>query len=100
MHKLILSPAAEQDILTALEYTRITWGDAQADRYAQKIMAGLQTLQHMPKSGRLRPDLSPRHRSYPIAHHVALYFLEHNTVFLSRFVHQARDVSSEDVEEQ
>jgi plasmid stabilization system protein ParE len=99
MHHLMMSPAAEQDVLSALEYTRIFWGDAQAERYGQTIMEGLKILQHMPKSGRLRPDLSPKHRSYPIAHHIALYFVEQNTIFLSRFVHQARDISSEIVDD-
>ncbi len=89
----MISPAAEQDMLSALEYTRIFWGDAQADRYGKTIMEGLTVLQRLPKAGRLRPDLSPKHRSYPIAHHIALYFVEENTIFLSRFVHQARDIS-------
>lgn len=91
-HTLILSPEAEKDILTTLEYTQDTWGEAQAERYRSTLDKGLKLLAGNPYLGRSRSDISPKHRSFPIEKHIAVYFLDDENIYLSRLFHQSRDI--------
>lgn len=91
-YTLILSPEAEKDILTALEYTQDTWGKAQADIYSADLDAGLKLLAGNPHIGRERSDISPKHRSFPIKKHIAVYFVEGETIYLSRLFHHSKDI--------
>lgn len=91
-HALILSPEAELDILTVLEYTEGKWGKEQADSYNARLESGLNLIKENPSIGRTRADISAKHRSFPIEQHVAVYFVEKNTVYLSRLFHHSKDI--------
>lgn len=95
--KLIFSPAAENDILAALEYTIDTWGEEQADRYGQALHDGFTMLTKNPYIGRSRPDISPQHRSFPIEKHIAVYVVKDEIVFISRLFHQSRDITQHEI---
>ena len=91
-YTLIFSPEAELDILTALEYTEKRWSAEQADCYNAHINSGLQLIRENPYIGRARTDISVKHRSFPIEQHVAVYFIEGDTVYLSRLFHHSKDI--------
>jgi toxin ParE1/3/4 len=83
-YALILSPEAQKDILTALEYTLETWGEAQAEHYKDAIDAGFKRLTKNTYLGKSRANISCKHRSFPIEKHIAVYFLEQKTVCIFR----------------
>jgi toxin ParE1/3/4 len=66
---LIISPLAQDDILSIIEYTLIQWGEKQVDQYLKHVQVGLQRIADNPFAGILRPDISSKHRSVPIQKH-------------------------------
>ncbi|GIW05070.1 MAG: hypothetical protein KatS3mg059_1690 [Thermomicrobiales bacterium] len=64
-HRLILTPEAEDDARSILEFTLVTWGERQHDRYAGRIAETLGQLAKFPNLGRLRDDLAAGLRTFP-----------------------------------
>lgn len=95
--RLVISPKAEADILATLEYTEIEWGVAQADVYLALLEKGFLQIRDNPLIGRIRPDISAKHRSFIIGKHIAIYFVEGNVTYLSRLLHHSRDIFSHDI---
>jgi plasmid stabilization system protein ParE len=56
-NQIILSPLAEQDLMAIMEYTMSTWGDSQADIYAERLDNALQGIKDNPEIGRLREQI-------------------------------------------
>jgi len=57
---------AEKDVDAILSYTLTAWGEAQAQAYILGLYDLLDIVSENPAAGRLRPELAPGLRSFPI----------------------------------
>ncbi len=93
-YNLSLSSLAQNDLTAILEYTIQQWGDNQADKYLEQIKSGLSKIQDNPNIGRVRTDISDRHRSILIEKHIVIYIVQDKQIFVSRILHQSRDIKT------
>ena len=89
--RLILSPAAQDDITDILLYTLQTWGEEQMDVYAASLDKGLMLLINKPDIGRSRPELYSGCRSYRIREHVVYYAVHDEDINVARILHGRMD---------
>lgn len=93
-YDLLLSPLAQNDLTAIFEYTIQQWGDNQADKYLEQIQNGLSKIQNNPNIGRVRTDISDRHRSILVEKHIIIYIMQNNQIFVSRILHHSRDIKT------
>ena len=90
-YTLHLSRQAEKDIESILQYTYETYGERQQQRYAAALHAALETITGNPGLGHRRPDLSARHRAFPVEQHVVVYTVSSRIVHVARILHGRMD---------
>ena len=66
--------------------------EAQADRFLELVEAKLNLLATQPRMGRLRDDLIPELRSFPIGRYIVYFFPASDGIDLVRVLHSARDI--------
>ena len=93
-YNLSLSSLAQNDLTAIIEYTIQQWGDNQADKYLEQIKNGLSKIQDNPNIGRVRTDISDRHRNILIEKHIVIYIVQNKQIFVSRILHQSRDIKT------
>jgi toxin ParE1/3/4 len=93
-HIILLSPLAKNDLFAIAEYTMQKWGNNQADIYLDKIDKALLKIQDNPNIGRVRSDISDRHRSFLMEKHLLVYTVEDTEIIISRILHHSRDIKS------
>ena len=81
------------DLTAIARYTRTTWGPRQARLYREELELSIQKLALSPGVGRLREDLAPLVRSFPVARHVAFYIEGAEGIVVLRVLHPSMDVS-------
>ena len=86
------APRARRDYLDILAYTTQAWGERQSDRYAEKLLEGLDSLAAFPYLGKRRDEIAQGVRSLPIEHHVVYYRIVVETIRVLRIKHQRADV--------
>jgi len=82
------SRRAEADLLSIVDYTLRTWGEAQANRYIDELEACCQMLADNPALGRADDDVRPGLRRMECGRHVVFYRREGEGVLVSRILHQ------------
>ena len=82
------------DLRNIVRYTRESWGRKQARMYREEIELGIQKLALSPGLGRVRSDVAPSVRSFPIARHVAFYVESEGGITVVRVLHPAMNVAS------
>lgn len=82
------------DLRNIVRYTRESWGRKQARIYREEIELGIQKLALSPGLGRVRSDVAPSVRSFPIARHVAFYVESKGGITVVRVLHPAMNVAS------
>ena len=86
-YHLELSPQAESDIETILQYTRQKHGVEQEDSYFEALKAALHTIRDNPHLGHKREDLDPKDRAYKVKKHVIVYAVGTELVSVYRILH-------------
>ncbi len=81
--ELRVSPRAERDIATILNYTRKTWGTGQEDTYALVIRNAFGRIQAFPKIGRRVSEHRPAVRELVLEYHTIVYRYRGDTVIHS-----------------
>ena len=81
------------DLRNIARHTRETWGPEQARLYREEIELGIRKLALAPGVGRVRGDVAPSVRSFPIARHVAFYREGEDGITVLRLLHPSMDVS-------
>ena len=84
---------ALDDLREIARYTKETWGREQARLYREEIELSIQKLALAPGMGRVRADVAPSVRSFPIARHVAFYREGEDGITVLRLLHPSMDVS-------
>lgn len=69
--------------------------ETQADRFLELVEAKLNLLATQPRMGKLRDDLIPELRSFPIGRYIVYFFPASDGIDLVRVLHSARDIGSE-----
>ncbi len=89
--RLLLSPAAQDDLADILLYTLQAWGEEQQDTYATLLDGGLLRISDNPEIGRSRPELYSDCRSYRIREHIVYYAVRGQDIHVSRVLHVRMD---------
>ena len=84
---------ALDDLRKIARYTRETWGQRQARLYREELELGIRKLALSPGMGRVRADVAPLVRSFPIARHVAFYVEGEGGITVLRLLHPSMDVA-------
>ncbi|MFC4726242.1 type II toxin-antitoxin system RelE/ParE family toxin [Glycocaulis abyssi] len=82
-----LSPEAGEDLLEIGRYTTQEWGEAQSERYLDRLDDAFNRLAGMPGLGRLRGDVRPGVFSFPAGHHVVWYRQAASGIEILRVLH-------------
>ena len=94
MPRYDFSRRALADLRNIVRYTRESWGRKQARMYREELELGIQKLALSPGLGRVRSDVAPSVRSFPIARHVAFYVESEGGITVVRVLHPAMNVAS------
>ena len=81
------------DLREIARYTRETWGLIQARLYREELELGFRKLALSPGMGRVRTEVAPRVRSFPIARHVAFYCESEGGITVLRVLHPSMEVA-------
>ena len=81
------------DLRDIARYTRETWAQRQARLYREELELGIRKLALSPGMGRVRADVAPSVRSFPIARHVAFHVEGEGGITVLRLLHPSMDVA-------
>ena len=84
---------AEQDLDEIWFYIALD-NVAAADNLLDDIDSSCQLLAIQPQAGRLRPELAPELRSFPVGRYVVFYRPQDDGIEVVRVLHSARDIES------
>ena len=84
---------AEQDLDEVWFYIALD-NVVAADNLLDNIDSSCQLLAMQPQAGRLRPELAPELRSFPVARYVVFYRPQDDGVEVVRVLHSARDIEA------
>lgn len=84
-------PRARDDLADIWDYIADD-SEARADAFIETIDRKFQTLAGRPGIGRLRDELKPSLRSFPVGRYVIFYFPLPDGVDIVRVLHSARDI--------
>ena len=90
---LLISPQAEEDLLNIWSYIASD-SPVNADRFLSYLYEQAQHLLELPQSGRLRAELAPNVRSFPVAKYLLFYREQGSNIELIRVLHAARDIDT------
>ncbi|HGG59284.1 MAG TPA: type II toxin-antitoxin system RelE/ParE family toxin [Gammaproteobacteria bacterium] len=91
MFEIHKSRRACADIHNIWLYSFENWGEAQADKYFDQLMAGINELRRHPELGKPRDSLRKGYRSLQIQHHVVFYTVSSSIVSIKRVLHERMD---------
>ena len=95
MPRYDVSRRALADLREIVNYTRETWGLKQARLSRQELELAIQKLALAPGLGRVRAEVAPSVRSFPIARHVAFYVESEGGISVLRVLHPSMDISGD-----
>jgi len=85
--RLIISPAARDDLKDIFQFGLRNWGEARSSKYLDSLKTRLWTLTEQPEMGVERDELLPNLRSFPVESHVIFYRLEIEQIEIIRVLH-------------
>lgn len=92
MSRVSFTPAARLDVREI--YDHIAEGNpARADAFVGELEARCNLLGSSPEMGRLRSELAPGLRSFPVGNYVIFYRPRARGVLIVRILHGARDIT-------
>ena len=91
MKQFRVAPAARADLDEIWSYIAQDNPEA-ADKFIRAIVSRFPALAARPELGRMREELSPRLRSFPIGRYVVFYRPMETGVEIARVLHGARDL--------
>lgn len=92
MANYLLSKLAQQDIISIVDYTMDTWGQAQVSKYLSQLEQRFEWLSENSESGKKREDVKEGYRSYPEGRHVIFYRIAKGGVEIIGIIHQSEEV--------
>ena len=86
-----LTERAEDDLAEIWATIAAARDERTADRMHRKILEACRSHARLPESGRLRDDLAPGLRSFPVRPYVVFFRPEEETILVLRILHGRRD---------
>ena len=93
MTRIIKSPAAEKDLDDIWDYIAEDNPD-RAVQFLRMLEEKLDTLAQTPQIGRLREELAPKLRSFPVKNCIIFYEPLEDGIFIVRVLHTSRDIDT------
>lgn len=90
-YKLLISPAAQQDLRDIYQFGLRTWGKNQSNSYLDALEEHFWSLTAQPHMGMERTELAAGMRSFPVQSHVVYYLFKANQVEIVRVLHGRQD---------
>lgn len=87
-----LSPAAEFDLETIWEYTLKRWGDEQASRYIDQLVAEFAELAQFPMAAPACDYIRPGYRRSRMERHIIYFRITSYGIAIVRVLHERMDV--------
>jgi len=87
-----LTPRAAEDLDAIADYTMVTWGLDQLERYLQLLNDRFEWLARNPLAGRERNDVHRGYRSFPEGSHVIFYIVSGDHVDVIGIPHKSMDI--------
>lgn len=88
-----ISYQADQDLLEIGFYTALK-NMVAANRFVQRLEETFNRLATNPRMGRIRDDLAPNLRSFPVGSYLIFYRQTEEGIEVIRVLHGARDIDS------
>ncbi len=85
------SHLATSDLQDISDYTAEVWGEEQEVDYIDAISARLDEIASGKGRWRTRNDLFDGCQAAPVGHHLIIFMIEDEIVFVSRILHQSMD---------
>ena len=97
MARLVLSRQIDTVLDDIEEYSALTWGNTQAERYIHAIFQAFDLITDNPDLGHYRPDLPPPYLSYSVGSHVIIYRYDQMSdhVEVLTLLHPAMDIAAQ-----
>ncbi len=89
--RLIIAPAAKNDLRDIYQYGLQHWGQKQSENYLSAIKQQFWKLTQQPLMGRERPELWPDLRAFPVKSHTVFYRVSANAIDIIRVLHGRQD---------
>ena len=89
--RIVVLRAARDDLREIWRFGRLTWGEAQADRYSDILDGVIRGLGAQPYLGPAAEDVSAGLRRLIAGSHVVFYRVEPESLRIIRVLHQSRD---------
>ena len=89
--KLVIAPAARNDLRDIYQYGLRQWGQAQSESYLTTIKSQFLLLIQQPLIGAERSELLPDSRSLTVESHILFYRVTANSVEIIRILHGRQD---------
>ena len=93
MSRVIFIPQAEEDLFDIAFYIAQNNPEA-AVRFLERIEQICAVIAASPEIGRLRKELAPNLRSFPVGRYVVFYVPTKSGIEVARVLHGARDIPS------
>lgn len=90
---LVLSESARQDLEDIWDYLALESIDS-ADRMLDELFELCERLSEMPRMGRIREELLPGLRSFPVRRYMVYYRIHNQILEVVRVLHSRQDVDS------
>jgi len=90
---IVLTPSANTDLLEIWEFIAAD-NPNQADAFIGLIDATFQNLSRQAGLGRMRDELAPGLRSFPVGRYLIFYLLDSGCLRIVRVLHGARDIDA------
>jgi toxin ParE1/3/4 len=87
------TPRARRDLLTIWVYVAAD-DEAAADRLLRRMERTFTKISEHPEMGRLRPELAPELRSFPIGSYVSFYRVSHTAIEIVRVLNGVQDLEA------
>jgi toxin ParE1/3/4 len=94
MLKLYLSPNAIEDLEAIYEYTLLTWGLTQAEKYQDLLFYSMNTILSSPNIGSKYPFMKGNYRKLNSNKHIIFYRIEGQKCIVIRVLHEKMDFES------
>lgn len=94
MPVVLLRPRAQDDITEIWGYIADD-SELQADAFVDRLDAKFQLLARQPGLGRMRGELAPGLRSFPVGRYVIFYESVPDGIAVVRVLHSARDLDAQ-----
>lgn len=92
MLKLFLTPEAELDLESIFDYTLITWGIKQAEKYQDELFHSIQRILRNPQIGSIYYFKEGNYRKLNSSRHLIFYRIENKKCIIIRILHERMDL--------